>query len=101
AICGGEIKPTVMELGGSDPLIGMPSVDLAEAVKPADTAGVQNNGQSCIAAKRFIVHADIYDVFVDKFVERMQALKVGDPADPDTDVGPLATEAGRNEVEDQ
>jgi succinate-semialdehyde dehydrogenase/glutarate-semialdehyde dehydrogenase len=101
AICGDEIKPTVMELGGSDPFIVMPSVDLDEAVKTAVTARVQNNGQSCIAAKRFIVHTDIYDAFVDKFVERMQALKVGDPTDPDTDVGPLATESGRDEIAKQ
>src|SRR5271168_2515142 len=98
AICGDEIKPTVMELGGSDPFIVMPSVDLDEAVKTAVTARVQNNGQSCIAAKRFIVHTDIYDAFVDKFTERMQALEVGDPTDPDTDVGPLATESGRDEI---
>ena len=101
AIAGDEIKPTVLELGGSDPFIVMPSADLDEAVKTAVTARVQNNGQSCIAAKRFIVHADIYDEFVDKFVERMQALKVGDPTDPDTDVGPLATESGRDEVAKQ
>jgi succinate-semialdehyde dehydrogenase / glutarate-semialdehyde dehydrogenase len=101
AICGDEIKPTVMELGGSDPFIVMPSVDLDEAVKTAVTARVQNNGQSCIAAKRFIVHTDIYDAFVDKFVERMEALKVGDPTDPDTDVGPLATESGRDEIAKQ
>ncbi len=101
AICGDEIKPTVMELGGSDPFIVMPSVDLDEAVKTAVTARVQNNGQSCIAAKRFIVHTDIYDAFVDKFVERMQALKVGDPTEPDTDVGPLATESGRDEIAKQ
>ncbi|WP_144206266.1 NADP-dependent succinic semialdehyde dehydrogenase [Mycobacterium tilburgii] len=101
AICGEEIKPTVLELGGSDPFIVMPSVDLDEAVKTGVTARVQNNGQSCIAAKRFIVHTDIYDAFVDKFVERMQALTVGDPTDPDTDVGPLATESGREEVAKQ
>ena len=98
AICGDEIKPTVLELGGSDPFIVMPSADLDEAVKTAVTGRVQNNGQSCIAAKRFIVHTDIYDAFVDKFVERMEALKVGDPTDPDTDVGPLATESGRDEI---
>jgi succinate-semialdehyde dehydrogenase / glutarate-semialdehyde dehydrogenase len=101
AICGDEIKPTVMELGGSDPFIVMPSVDLDEAVKTAVTGRVQNNGQSCIAAKRFIVHTDIYDAFVDKFVERMESLKVGDPTDPDTDVGPLATESGRDEIAKQ
>src|ERR1700756_4290516 len=96
-----RIKKVVLELGGSDPFIVMPSVDLDEAVKTAVTARVQNNGQSCIAAKRFIVHTDIYDAFVDKFVDRMQALKVGDPTDPDTDVGPLATESGRDEIAQQ
>jgi len=101
AIAGDEIKPTVLELGGSDPFIVMPSADLDEAVKTAVTARVQNNGQSCIAAKRFIAHADIYHAFVDKFVERMRALKVGDPTDPDTDVGPLATESGRDEIAKQ
>lgn len=99
AIAGDEIKPTVLELGGSDPFIVMPSADLDEAVTTAVTARAQNNGQSCIAAKRFIIHTDIYDDFVDKFVEKMAALRVGDPTDPDTDVGPLATESGRDDVE--
>ncbi|MGH3532019.1 MAG: aldehyde dehydrogenase family protein, partial [Mycobacterium sp.] len=69
------------------------------AVSTAVTARVQNNGQSCIAAKRFIVHTDIYDAFLDKFVGKMAELRVGDPTDPDTDVGPLATEQGRADVE--
>jgi succinate-semialdehyde dehydrogenase/glutarate-semialdehyde dehydrogenase len=99
AIAGDEIKPTVLELGGSDPFIVMPSADVDAAVSTAVTARVQNNGQSCIAAKRFIVHSDVYDDFVDKFVEKMAALQVGDPTDPDTDVGPLATESGRADVE--
>jgi len=99
AICGDEVKHTVLELGGSDPFIVMPSADLDAAVAKAVTARVQNNGQSCIAAKRFIAHADIYDDFAAKFTERMAALKVGDPTDPDTDVGPLATEEGRVDVE--
>jgi succinate-semialdehyde dehydrogenase / glutarate-semialdehyde dehydrogenase len=99
AICGDEVKHTVLELGGSDPFIVMPSADLDAAVAKAVTARVQNNGQSCIAAKRFIAHADIYDDFAAKFTERMAALKVGDPTDPDTDVGPLATEQGRVDVE--
>lgn len=98
AIAGDEIKPTVLELGGSDPFIVMPSTDLNVAVRTAVTARVQNNGQSCIAAKRFIVHADIYNEFVAKFTEQMTALRVGDPTDPETDVGPLATEQGRAEV---
>ncbi|QUR65987.1 NADP-dependent succinic semialdehyde dehydrogenase [Mycobacterium spongiae] len=101
AIAGDEIKPTVLELGGSDPFIVMPSADLDAAVTTAVTARVQNCGQSCIAAKRFIAHTDIYDQFVDTFVAGMQALRVGDPTDPDTDVGPLATESGRDEVEKQ
>jgi succinate-semialdehyde dehydrogenase / glutarate-semialdehyde dehydrogenase len=95
AIAGDEVKHTVLELGGSDPFIVMPSADLEAAVRTAVTARVQNNGQSCIAAKRFIAHADIYDEFVAKFVAGMQALRVGDPTDPATDVGPLATEQGR------
>jgi succinate-semialdehyde dehydrogenase/glutarate-semialdehyde dehydrogenase len=99
AIAGDEIKPTVLELGGSDPFIVMPSADLDAAVSTAVTARVQNNGQSCIAAKRFIVHTEIYDAFVEKFVDQMSALKVGDPTDSDTDVGPLATEQGRADVE--
>jgi len=99
AVAGDEVKHTVLELGGSDPFIVMPSADLAATVQTAVTARVQNNGQSCIAAKRFIVHTDIYDEFVTRFVARMEALVVGDPTDPDTDVGPLATEQGRADVE--
>jgi succinate-semialdehyde dehydrogenase / glutarate-semialdehyde dehydrogenase len=99
AIAGDEVKHTVLELGGSDPFIVMPSADLAAAVSTAVTARVQNNGQSCIAAKRFIAHADIYDEFVSGFVEGMRALRVGDPFDSETDVGPLATEQGRTDVE--
>jgi succinate-semialdehyde dehydrogenase/glutarate-semialdehyde dehydrogenase len=99
AVAGDEVKHTVLELGGSDPFVVMPSADLDAAVQTAVIARVQNNGQSCIAAKRFIVHTDIYDDFVGQFVERMQALTVGDPTDPDTDVGPLATEQGRTDVE--
>jgi succinate-semialdehyde dehydrogenase/glutarate-semialdehyde dehydrogenase len=101
AIAGDEVKHTVLELGGSDPFIVMPSADLEAAVTTAVKARVQNNGQSCIAAKRFIVHTDIYDDFVAKFTDQMSALRVGDPTDPDTDVGPLATEQGRDEVEQQ
>lgn len=101
AIAGDEVKPTVLELGGSDPFIVMPSADLEQAVSTAVTARVQNNGQSCIAAKRFIAHRDIYDDFLSRFVEKMAALRVGDPTDPATDVGPLATEQGRDEVDKQ
>lgn len=98
AIAGRELKKTVLELGGSDPFVVMPSADLAKAAKVAVTARCQNNGQSCIAAKRFIVHADVYDAFAAAFVEEMSALVVGDPLDDDTDIGPLATEQGRDDV---
>ncbi|HEY1969601.1 MAG TPA: NADP-dependent succinic semialdehyde dehydrogenase, partial [Pseudonocardia sp.] len=100
AICGDEVKHTVLELGGSDPFVVMPSADLDRAVQTAVTARVQNNGQSCIAAKRFIVHTDIYDQFAEKFAARMRELRVGDPFDDATEVGPLATEQGRTDVEE-
>ena len=99
AICGEEIMKTVLELGGSDPFIVMPSADVERAAEVAVTARCQNNGQSCIAAKRFIVHADVYDRFARAFVERMSALVLGDPMDEATDLGPLATEQGRIDVE--
>ncbi|WP_407540701.1 NAD-dependent succinate-semialdehyde dehydrogenase [Deinococcus radiomollis] len=95
---GAAIKPSVMELGGSDPFIVMPSADLELSIKTAVTARTINNGQSCIAAKRFIVHEAIYDRFVDGFVAGLAALKLGDPMLEDTDIGPLATPAIRDEV---
>jgi succinate-semialdehyde dehydrogenase/glutarate-semialdehyde dehydrogenase len=98
---GKEIKKSVLELGGSDPFIVMPSADLDQAVATAVQARVINNGQSCIAAKRFIVHEQIYDQFSHRFVERMAALKVGDPMDPTTDVGPLAMESLVHDLEQQ
>jgi succinate-semialdehyde dehydrogenase/glutarate-semialdehyde dehydrogenase len=101
AIAGREVKKTVLELGGSDPYVVMPSADIDRAADVATTARCQNNGQSCIAAKRFIVHTDVYDAFVAAFVEKMAALHVGDPMDDATAVGPLATEQGRADVEDQ
>lgn len=86
-----RIKKSVLELGGSDPFIVMPSADLDAAVKTAVKARIVNNGQSCIAAKRFIVHDEVADAFQTKFVAAMEALKVGDPMDEGTDIGPLAT----------
>lgn len=100
AVAGDEVKKTVLELGGSDPFVVMPSADIERAVAVAVTARVQNNGQSCIAAKRFLVHADVHDEFLRGFTARMAALTVGDPLSESTDVGPLATEQGRADVEE-
>src|SRR5437763_4661790 len=88
-----QIKKSVLELGGSDPFIVMQSADLKTAIETGVAARMQNNGQSCIAAKRFILSDQIYDRFVSEFVERMRSLKVGDPFDATTEIGPLATEA--------
>jgi succinate-semialdehyde dehydrogenase / glutarate-semialdehyde dehydrogenase len=101
AIAGRELKKTVLELGGSDPFVVMPSADIARAAAVATTARCQNNGQSCIAAKRFLVHADVYDAFTEAFVASMAALKVGDPMVAGTDIGPLATSQGRSDLEKQ
>lgn len=98
SVAGDEIKKTVLELGGSDPFIVMPSADLARAAKVAAVARTLNNGQSCIAAKRFIVHEAVADEFERHFVEAMAALRVGDPMEDGTDIGPLATESQRQDV---
>ncbi|MGW0613965.1 NADP-dependent succinic semialdehyde dehydrogenase [Streptomyces sp. NPDC002788] len=97
---GEMVKKTVLELGGSDPFVVMPSADLDRAAKVAVTARVQNTGQSCIAAKRFIVHTDVYDAFAERFAEGMRALKVGDPLSDDTEVGPLSSEQGLRDLEE-
>ncbi|MET8246915.1 NADP-dependent succinic semialdehyde dehydrogenase [Streptomyces sp. NPDC005202] len=97
---GEMVKKTVLELGGSDPFVVMPSADIDRAARVAVIARVQNNGQSCIAAKRFIVHTDVYDAFAERFVQSMKALKVGDPTQEDTEVGPLSSERGRADLEE-
>ncbi|MBV1942241.1 NADP-dependent succinic semialdehyde dehydrogenase [Streptomyces sp. BV286] len=98
SVAGDEVKKTVLELGGSDPYVVMPSADIDKAARTAVTARVQNNGQSCIAAKRFIVHTDVFDAFAERFTAGMNALTVGDPLDEATDVGPVATEQGRDDL---
>ncbi|TFV67038.1 UNVERIFIED_ORG: NADP-dependent succinic semialdehyde dehydrogenase [Bacillus sp. AZ43] len=99
SIAGDALKKTVLELGGSDPFIVMPSANLEKAAEVAVTARNQNNGQSCIAAKRFFVHRDVAEEFTRLFTEKIAALTVGDPMDEDTQIGPLATESGRDDVE--
>jgi len=98
---GRALKKVVLELGGSDPFIVMPSADLDAAATAAVTARVQNTGQSCICAKRMIVHAEVYDAFMDRFVAGMKAVRAGDPMDAATDMGPLSSEAQRRTVLDQ
>jgi succinate-semialdehyde dehydrogenase / glutarate-semialdehyde dehydrogenase len=98
---GKQIKKTVLELGGSDPFIVMPSADLETAARTAVKARTINNGQSCIAAKRFIVAESIADEFERRLVAGIEALAVGDPMDPTTDVGPLANEAQVKTLADQ
>ncbi|HEX8078028.1 MAG TPA: NAD-dependent succinate-semialdehyde dehydrogenase [Chthoniobacterales bacterium] len=96
-----QIKKSVLELGGSDPFIVMPSADLESTVKTGVAARIQNAGQSCIAAKRFVLSDKIYGQFASGFVEKMKALKVGDPLAPETEIGPLASEAILKGVDDQ
>jgi succinate-semialdehyde dehydrogenase/glutarate-semialdehyde dehydrogenase len=98
---GAHLKKTVLELGGSDPFIVMPSANLGAAIETAVRARTINNGQSCIAAKRFIVHDSIAAQFEKGFAEAMSSLKVGDPMDAATQVGPLAHEQGLADIESQ
>ena len=98
AAAGDALKKTVLELGGSDPFVVLASADLDDAVRTAVTARVQNNGQSCIAAKRFIVVDEVADEFESRFIESMDTLVVGDPFDPATNIGPIVSEAQRDEL---
>ena len=98
---GKNLKKAVLELGGSDPFVVMPSADLESAVATALTARMINNGQSCIAAKRFIIHEKIYDDFLKNFVARVSAMRIGDPMDEKTELGPLATGAIRDGLDEQ
>ena len=98
---GKNLKKSVVELGGSDPFVVMPSADLEQAVSTAVTARMINNGQSCIAAKRFIIHEKIYDEFLKKFVDGVSAMRVGDPMDEKTQLGPLATGPIRDDLDKQ
>ncbi len=101
AAAGHHLKKTVLELGGSDPFIVMPSADLAQATRVAVTARTINNGQSCIAAKRFIVADAVADEFIDRFAAGLTALRIGDPVDPETQLGPLATPQIVRDLADQ
>jgi len=96
-----QIKKSVLELGGSDPFVVMPTADLEAAVDTGVKARMINTGQSCIAAKRFIVHEKIYEKFVAKFLERVRSLRLGDPLNETTEIGPLATEAILQGVDQQ
>ena len=98
---GTNLKKSVVELGGSDPFVVMPSADLEQAVSTAVTARMLNNGQSCIAAKRFIIHEKIYDEFLKKFVAGVSAIRIGDPMDEKTQLGPLATGTIRDQLDEQ
>jgi succinate-semialdehyde dehydrogenase/glutarate-semialdehyde dehydrogenase len=101
SVAGKNLKKSVMELGGSDPFVVMRSADMEQAVSTAVTARMINNGQSCIAAKRFIIHEKIYDEFLKRFVAGVSTIRVGDPMDEKTQLGPLATGAIRDGLDKQ
>lgn len=98
---GEHLKKTVLELGGSDPYVVLDDADLSTAAETGAWARNQNGGQSCIAAKRFVVHTDVYDDFLDRFVDEIESLTVGDPTDEDTDVGPQARQGLLDDLHEQ
>jgi succinate-semialdehyde dehydrogenase/glutarate-semialdehyde dehydrogenase len=98
---GRHLKKCVLELGGSDPFIVLPDADLDRALEFAATGRFANGGQSCTAAKRIIVHSQIWDEFLPAFIERAQQWATGDPLDPATKLGPMASLGGRREIEGQ
>ena len=101
ATCGEHLKKTVLELGGSDPFVILDDADLDAAAETGAMARNQNGGQSCIAAKRFIVHEDVYDEYTEKLIDQFESLNVGDPMDEDTDVGPQAQQHLMEELHEQ
>ncbi|MFW5720268.1 MAG: NAD-dependent succinate-semialdehyde dehydrogenase [Candidatus Dojkabacteria bacterium] len=101
SVAGSEIKKTVLELGGSDPFIVFPDVDITSVAKEATQARLRNCGQSCNAAKRFIVHEDVYDEFVTQLIEQFEKITIGDPFAEGVDMGPLATSSAREDIERQ
>ncbi|MAP96125.1 MAG: NADP-dependent succinic semialdehyde dehydrogenase [Ponticaulis sp.] len=101
ATAGNEIKPAVLELGGADPFIVMPSAKIEKAVATALKARTMNNGQSCIAAKRFIVHSKVYNAFIDQLSSALHEMKIGNPLHRDVEIGPLATTDIRDELAEQ
>lgn len=98
---GYNLKKVVLELGGSDPFIVMPSADVKKAATVAITARLQNAGQSCICGKRMVVHEDVYDEFMEIFVEGVKTIKIGDPTDEATEMGPLSSVGARDEIAEQ
>lgn len=96
--CGAHIKKSVLELGGSDPFIVLPSADIDAAVEAAIISRTRNNGQSCIAAKRLIIHDQIYEEFKVKYLKTLHSLNIGDPLDQNTDIGPLVSERALNDA---
>jgi len=101
SLAGKQIKRTVMELGGSDPFIVLKDADIAKAASTGVDARMQNNGQSCIAAKRFILEKEIADEFISLFVEKVESLHIGDPIEEDTEIGPLARKDLREKLDGQ